>query len=235
MSATIILKQRTPHGTTGARFLRASALVPGVLYGDHIASRHFSVDLKDFPKLRSAGGSSGLIDVQLPGEDGAVKAIVQDIQTDPVSGRLEHVDLYQVRMDKKLHTEAHLTFTGESAAVKDLGGILVKQHTELPIECLPADLATHIEVPIGSLATFENVIRVRDLALPKGIATHLPADEIIAAVSEPRSEEELSQLSAEIVAGAGPEVLTEKKEEATAGGEAASGGTVAADAPASKE
>ncbi|MBI2637057.1 MAG: hypothetical protein HYW81_02595, partial [Parcubacteria group bacterium] len=102
-----------------------------------------------------------------------------------------------------------------------LGGVLVKQHAMLPIECLPADLVNHVAVPVGSLKTFDDAIRVRDLALPPGVVTHLPGDEIIASVAEPRSERELSELSSEVAAGEGPEVLTEKKEEAP---EAAGGG-----------
>ncbi|MDP3995402.1 MAG: 50S ribosomal protein L25 [Patescibacteria group bacterium] len=222
MTDTIALHERSPKGTTQARSLRKESLIPGVLYGDHIESRHFSIAEREIQKLRRAEGSStGLIDVQLQGESAPVKAIVQDIQSHPVSGKYEHIDLYQVRMDKKLHTEVHLAFTGESSAVKDLGGILVKQHAELPIECLPGDLVSHIDVPIDSLKTFEDVIRIKDISLPQGVATSLPEDEIVAAVSEPRSEEDLkADLESEIKEGEGPEVLTEKKAEE---GEAAAG------------
>lgn len=211
----IVLKERTPRGKVGARASRHASLVPGVLYGDHIASRHFALDERDIPKLR-VRGSSGLIDVQLAPDTGPLKAIVQDIQTNAVSGRYEHIDLYQVRMDRAVHTDVHLSFVGESTAVKDLGGVLVKQHIELPIECLPGDLVNHIDVSISLLKTFEDVIRVKDVAFPQGIKTSLPADEIIAAVSAPRSEEEMSMLSGEVAPGEGPEVLTEKKKEEAA-------------------
>ncbi len=224
MSNAITVQPRTPAGKVGARAIRRQQQVPGVLYGDHIASRHFSIAAKEIPKLRKAGGSSGLIDVALAGEDKRVKAIVQHVERDAVSGEYEHIDLYQVRMDRKLHTSAHLEFVGESSAVKDLGGILIKQHTELPIECLPSDLVNRIDVSIEPLKMFEDAIRVKDLQLPQGVATPLPADEIIAAVSEPRSEEELkAELEAVVAEGAGPEVLTEKKkdEALSAGAEAA--------------
>ncbi|MBI2050842.1 MAG: 50S ribosomal protein L25 [Parcubacteria group bacterium] len=228
MARAIALKQRTPKNTTTARALRNNLQIPGVLYGDHIASRHFSIPVGEVAKLRKAGGATGLVDVHLEGEDRAVKAIVQDIQADPVSGKFLNVDLYQVRMDRKVHTEAHLAFVGESVAVKDFGGILVKQHAELPIECLPGDLVSHLEVPIDSLKTFEDVIRVKDLALPAGVATSLPPDEIIAAIAEPRSEEDLkAELSSEIKEGE-PEVLTEKKKEEAAAAGADSAGDAAA-------
>lgn len=221
MARAIELAPRTPGGKTLARRLRAQAQVPGVLYGDHIASRTFAIPAKEIPKLRKAGGSSGLIDVQLAGDQAPVKAIVQHVDRDPVSGKYEHIDLYQVRMDRKLHTEVSLEFIGESAAVKDLGGVLVKQHSMLAIECLPKDLVNHLEVAIGSLKTFQDTIRVRDLALPEGVVTHFLADEIIVAVSAPRSEEEMkAELAGEVVAQE-PEVLTEKKKEEAAGGEGA--------------
>lgn len=214
MGNIIELKKRENFGKVGARRLRGELLVPGVVYGDQIPSRHFSIENRKIVSLKKAAEKTGLFDIQIEGDDAPVKAIIQKIQKDPVTEKCLHIDLYQVRMDRKLHTEIEILLTGESSAVENLGGVLVKQHDKLPIECLPGDLIHNIEVPIDGLVNFGDVIRVKDLNLPKEIHTHLEEDEIIVSVTEPRSEKELADLEGEVKAEVeNIEVTTEKKEE----------------------
>jgi large subunit ribosomal protein L25 len=206
------LQTREPSAKSATR-MRRGKLVPGVIYGDQIRSRHFSITRNKAEKLLKESSNTGLLEVQIAEEKEPVKAIMQEVQRDSVSGTILHIDLYQVRMDKKLHTDIFVVYTGESSAVKDLGGTLVKQFDQIPIECLPADLISSIEVSIGSLKSFSDVIRVSDLAFPEGVATTLPNEEIIASVAEPRTDEEMAELDAEIKAeDEGPEVLTAKDE-----------------------
>lgn len=210
----IILKKREGAGSQTAVKMRRECVVPGIIYGEGVASRNFTMAEAAVNKLLKHGGSSSLFDVQVEGEAQGVKAILQDWQKDPVSGRPVHVDLYQVRMDKALHTEMPLHFTGISSAVKDLGGTLVKQVDHLPIECLPNDLVSFLEVSIDPLKTFDDHIKAKDLKLPAGLKLRLDPETIILSVSAPRSEAELASLSGEVKADVSAiEVLTEKKKE----------------------
>jgi len=214
MPEVIELKKRESSGTTKARALRREEFVPGVIYGDHIDNRLFCIEARLVPKFKKAASITGLIDIKIEGDKEPVKAIIQKIDLEPVKGTPEHIDLYQVRMDQKLHTEAILEFIGVSSAVRDFGGILVKQHGRLPIECLPKNIIHHLEVPIDSLKTFQDVIRIKDINLPEGVLTHLDPEEIIASISEPRSEKELEELSGEVKADVSAvEVTGEKKPE----------------------
>jgi len=218
----IELKKREEFGTTKSRELRNKSFVPGVIYGDNIESRHFYIEERFVPKIKKASDKTGLFDVQIEGEEKPVKAIIQKIEKHPVTGRFQHIDLYQARMDRKLHTEVDLVFSGESFAVQNLGGILVKQHDKIPVECLPQDLIHSIEVPIEKLAKFGDAIKVKDLDIPEGIETRLDPEDIVIAVSEPRSEKELEDLQAEVSADVNAvEVTTEKKEEPQEGAEKA--------------
>ncbi len=218
MSKIVELKKREEFGKQNARKLRNSLFVPGVVYGDNIETRHFCVEKRQIQNLKKAAEKTGLFDIQIEGEGSPVKAIIQKIQKDPVSGKYIHIDLYQVRMDRKLHTEIEIEFIGESPAVENLGGILVKQYDKLPIECLPADFIHNIQVSIEGLANFQDVIKVKDLNIPQGVQTHLDPEEIIASIAEPRSEKELEELEGEVKADvSGIEVESEKKEEALAG------------------
>lgn len=218
----IILKKRAGSGSLESTKTRRGGDVPGVIYGEGVGSRNFCIAEGAVNKILKHKGGSALFDVQLEGETGAVKAILQALQKDPVSDRPVHIDLYQVRMDKALHTEIPLHFTGIAAAIKDLGGTLVKQHDHLPIECLPGDLVQDLEVSIEPLKTFEDHIKAKDLKLPSGIKLRLDPETILLSVSAPRSEAELAALSGEVKADVSAiEVLTEKKKEGEEGEEAA--------------
>jgi large subunit ribosomal protein L25 len=220
MPEVVELQLRDAKGTKAAKALRNKSLVPGVIYGDQIQSRHFSIASNQMTKLLRSFGTSTLFDVKVGDEEKPVKVIVQDVARDPVTDQFKHVDFYQVRMDKKLHTEIPLEFTGESLAVKDLGGTLTKQIDDLPIECLPENLIPNLEVPIETLATFEDVIRVSDLKLPRGVATNLDPASIVASVIAPRTDEELAALEEEVKTDVeGVEVEGEKEEEGEEGEE----------------
>lgn len=210
---TIVIKTRDKFGKGEARRERRTGTVPGVIYGEGIPSRHFTVPEVAVKKLLRSEGKSNLFDVQIEGEDKAVKAIVQDWQHHSVSGRPQHIDLYQVRMDKVLHTSIALHFTGVSSAVKDLGGTLIKQADALAIECLPGDLINHAEISIEPLKSFTDHIRVKDLALPSGIKVLLDPETILASVAAPRTDAEMEALKGEVKADVSEiEVLTEKKD-----------------------
>ncbi|OGY91503.1 MAG: hypothetical protein A3H70_05230 [Candidatus Komeilibacteria bacterium RIFCSPLOWO2_02_FULL_48_11] len=219
-AATITLKKRPGGGSHEAVKTRRAGEVPGVIYGEGVGSRNFSIPAGALKKLMRTSGKSSLFDVRLDNEDKTVKAILQDWQNDPVSGQPVHIDLYQVRMDKVLHTKIPLHFTDASLAVKDLGGTLVKQLNELEIECLPAELIHSLEVSIEPLKTFVDHIKVKDLKLPAGIKSKLDPETIVLSVSAPRSEAELAALSGEVKADVSAiEVLTEKKEKVEGEGE----------------
>jgi len=215
------LQVRNEFGKVKTNRIRKNSFVPGVIYGDKIENRNFMIDPRQIDKMRKHSEGEALIDVKVGEEKESVKVIIQDIQKDPVKGLYEHIDLYQVRMDKKLHADIHLEFIGESRAVEDFGGSLVKQYDKLPVECLPKDLINTLEVSIDCLKTFEDVIRVKDLNLPDGVETHIIPEEIIASVAEPRSEEEMEDLEAEVKADIDKiEVTGEKKKEEGEEGEA---------------
>lgn len=216
MSDTITLhaQTRTTHGRRSAQELRTQRMIPAVVYGHGLETRSLTVQFNPFEQVYKNAGESSLIDLVIDNGD-AVKVIIQSVQYDPVKHIISHVDLHQVRMDEKIHAEVELVFTGESSAVKNLGGILIKNISHLPIECLPANLPHDITVDISALATFEDSIRVSDLSIPTGVTVLHDMEDTIAIVSEPRSQAELESLNEQIVEDvASVEVATAKVKEA---------------------
>ncbi|MBI4049262.1 MAG: 50S ribosomal protein L25 [Candidatus Doudnabacteria bacterium] len=172
--------------------LRRTGKLPGVLYGHNLPSQPIEVLEKDFMKAFKKAGESTLVNLVVDGESKPV--IIHEVQHHYLSGQPVHVDFYAVRMDEKLRARIPLRFEGESAAVENQGGVLIKNHQEIEVECLPADLPQFIAVDISTLNTFEDGIRAQDLKVSDKVKLLINPDETIANVSPPRSEEELAEL-----------------------------------------
>lgn len=194
--------------------VRAAGGVPGVLYGHGIKNQAVQVDLKQFTKIFSQTGYTTLINLAVGVTNHNV--IVREVQFHPLRDQITHVDFYQVRLDEKVRAEVPLSFTGESAAVKDLGGVLVKSIDALDLEALPQDLPHNIPVDISTLKDFESTIHVSDLDLPKGVHIFTEPETVVALVQAPRSEAELESLAEEVTEDVAAVETVEKKPEAEA-------------------
>lgn len=167
--------------------LREKGLIPAVLYGKKEKTVSISIPFKDFLKIWKEAGESTLIELAL--NDKKETVIIHEVAFDPVKNIPIHADLYRVEMDKLIRAEVPLLFIGESAAVKNLGGVLVKVIREAEIEALPKDLPHEIPVDIAKLQSFDDQITVKDLSLPAGVKVAQEPNDIVAFVEEPKEEE----------------------------------------------
>lgn len=212
MTLQLSASVRTVTGKQVAE-LRAKGLVPGVMYGNQLEPKLVSIELAKLERLYRDAGESTLIDVVLDGQE-PVKVLFKDVQRDPQTDKIVHVDFQQVRADQKISVEVALQFIGEAPAVKELGGILVTNHDHMEIECLPKDLVHEIAVDVSALKTFDDQIKYADIVLPPGVTLLNEPDDVVALVQEPRSQQELDALdAAPVTAVAAPEKVGEKKEE----------------------
>ncbi len=201
-------KKREITGKKAKKFLQEGNVL-GVVYGHKIDNRNILLNSIAFKKAYAKAGESTLIDLKIDGEE-SVKAIIKDTQMDLSGENFIHVDFHQVNMNEKLTTDIALKFIGESRAVKELGGMLLKNIDFIPIECLPKDLVHEIEVDISSLDDFDKSIHVKDLKLPEGVIALTDPEEAVVFVEAPRAEEEIKP-AVEAVAAEGA-----KKEESAA-------------------
>lgn len=192
--------------------LRKQGLIPAVMYGPGGESAIVCCALGEFEKTYRSAGESSLIQLSVDGSE-PINALIHEVQYDPVANRPIHIDFYRVNMSEKLTTHIPLVFTGDSRAVREQGGILVKNIAELEVRCLPGDLVPEIEVSLSPLLELESSVRVGDILLPSGIelSSHHDSEDIIAIVTPPVSEEELKKMEEEGAAQAPAEV--EKSEE----------------------
>lgn len=177
--------------------LRRQGGVPAVLYGHGVAATPLVVDRLAFEKVYRQVGESTLLDLALE-DASSVKVLVQDVQVHPTTGVVQHVDFHQVRMDERLEVDIPLKFVGESPAVKEHGGVLIKNLDHVRVQCLPQDLVHEIEVDLTTLIELNQSLQLKDIALPPGLKVLVNEDEILATVTPPRSEAELAALKEKV-------------------------------------
>ena len=193
--------------------LRKSGFIPAELYGRGKENIHFSVLAKDFTNIFKKAGESTVLKLKIESDadkkEGEINALVQDIQRNPTTDEITHIDLYQVRMDEKITASVPLEFVGEAPAVKEKAGILNKSMREIEVESLPGDLPHSIKIDISVLSDIGASIRAKDLHIGKGVKIMVEPETVLATVVEQAKEEvEVKPMSVEEV-----EVEGEKKEE----------------------
>ena len=161
-------------------------LLRGVFYSNKEKATPIAISYNEFKKVWKEAGGSSIINLQGIGDE--KEAIIQDIDFDPVTDRVRHVDFYVIERGKTMEVEILLEFMGVAPAVKELGGVLVKTLRELKIEVLPKDLPKYIEVDISTLEDFDSKILAKDLKLPESAKLLDDEEEVIALVA-PAAEE----------------------------------------------
>ncbi len=198
---SIKVKKRTKEEKS--KKVREEGQIPAVLYGPEIGNILLKIDLKDFKKIYKDAGETTLISLEL--DDGKkYEALIHDWDTNPVTGEFIHVDFFQPSLKEETEVDVPIKLVGESPAVKSLGGILVKEMTEIKVKGLPQELPHEIEVDISNLKNIDDEIKISDLKVPEGIKILRKEDEVVALVVAPRKEEEAVEKE---------EVLEEKEEE----------------------
>ena len=130
----ISAKLRTAVGKQ-ASVLRRTGAIPAVLYGKNIKNLNLELNLKEFQKLYTESGESTLVGLDIE-SDKPRTVLVHEVQRHFLTDIPTHVDFYEVDMSKKIKATVPLRFAGDPVAVKDLGGILVKNIIEVEVECL---------------------------------------------------------------------------------------------------
>jgi large subunit ribosomal protein L25 len=203
-------RPREERGKNAARRLRASGLLPAVLYGDGDgASTALAVPDRVVDYTLHHIGDNALYDIDL-GAGGSTARIV-DVQRDPVSGRLLHVDFAPVDMQRRIEVTVPLHVVGEAPGTEE-GGVLQQVAYEVQIETLPGDIPQELTLDVSSLGMNEN-LTLADLRLSEDITLVSDPEEVAAIVTAP------TEITEEDLEAAG--VVEEEPEEAVEEGEEA--------------
>ncbi|WP_193907327.1 50S ribosomal protein L25/general stress protein Ctc [Cellvibrio polysaccharolyticus] len=153
------------------RLRREQGLVPAVIYGGEADPVSVSIAHKDLLKqLENEAFFSHIINLVVDGKSQNV--ILKDLQRHPAKPLVLHADFLRVSKSTKLHTNVPLHFVNEatSKGVKQQGGKVIHNLTQLEILCLPADLPEFIEVDLAEVEVGQ-IVHISDLKLPKGVTS----------------------------------------------------------------
>jgi large subunit ribosomal protein L25 len=196
-----------------ARRVRVAGKIPAVVYGAGQDSVAVAVDPKAITKiLHSESGHNTIFDLNVEGA-AVVKAMIVDWQHEPIKGKLLHIDLKRIAMDKPMRVSVPIQLVGTSTGVKNQGGILDHVLREVEIECLPADIPSHLDVDVSGLE-LHGVIRVSDL--PHSGSIKFLGDENATVAHVTAVKEDTAAVEAAAAAAAEPEVAKKGKPEAEA-------------------
>ena len=207
----LTIKARDGRGKEQAKRLRRAGIVPAVLYGG-AQPENIAVDPKAVLRIiHGHEGSTQLLTLTTENRSGSRMAIIRDLQFDPVSEALLHVDLQEVSADRPITVNVAVHAVGEALGVKDQKGIMNLAIHEIHVSCLPALIPDRIDADVSALM-IGDVLTIADLRAPEGVRILNSPHQAVATVSPPMAEEvPVAAVAATAVATAEPEVLTERK------------------------
>lgn len=203
------------------RQLRRAGILPGVLFGGG-DSVPVQTDAHAFGLSYRKWGGTTLI--TLEGLDGDVPVLVHDVSRDARSGRIVHADFFRVSLTERVHADVPVHFVGESGAVKNLSAVLLHSLDRVRVEAFPQDIPHRIDVDLDALATMDDEIHVRDLAIDAATVRILndPDDLVIKVVPQRVEEVAPTPAAVEVPAAEGeaPEEAPEAEAEEGEGAQA---------------
>jgi large subunit ribosomal protein L25 len=207
----LIVPKRETFGKAAIRDLKKSGLIPAVVYGLNEAPIAIAISPKAVARvLASEAGMNSVMFLQREGTDIKRHVIIKDVQRDPITGRLRHVDFMRVDMTHKVRVKVPVRLLGTAIGVKSMGGVLDFAHREIELECLPSIIPAHIDVDVTNLAVGDS-IRFEQITLMPNVAFVGDAHQTVCSVRGKAAEEE--EAAAPAAAAAEPEVAKKGKKE----------------------
>lgn len=187
-------ESRTVHGKKVKR-LRAESLIPAVVYGPDLAGTSIQIEERPLSRTLRQTGSTALINLFVDEEPKPHVVLAREIQRDPLTSRVQHVDFYEVRLTETVRTTPRIEIVGESPLVKSGQAVLIHGMTEVEVECLPTDLISSIPVDISGLEKMDDNVLVGDLPVPDTVTIIADAGDVVVSVVPVRVEleEELEE------------------------------------------
>ncbi len=189
---------------------RREGMIPGVVYGSHLPNAlSIKIEEKALSMVIAKAGRNRLIRLGLDGEHRMVLA--RQVQRNPITGRLVHVDFQEVSMTEKITSQVPLALVGTSPAVTRGEGLLIHGIDTIEIRALPTDLPSNIEVDVTGLNELNQSLSVGDLKVSDKIEILTPRDEMVAKVVPVKEEVITEEVPA--AAAAEVEVISKGKKE----------------------
>ncbi|MGE3857826.1 MAG: 50S ribosomal protein L25 [Dehalococcoidia bacterium] len=195
MPDTYAVEPRTVTGKRVAR-LRREGILPAVIYGRGLESLPVQLPYLEARDLMNEHGKSTLIKVQVAGEAEPRPVVVRQIEQNPVTRALLHLDFYQVDLSRLITAQIPIVLTGTAPAVTRWGGVLNQGLEHVEVEALPQSMPLHIEAPVGSLAQIGDHLMLGQVRPPAGGRILTGLDAVVVTVQHgapPPDEDEAAE------------------------------------------
>ena len=177
---------RAERGKGASRRMRAAGKIPAVVYGGGKETVPIEIDRKAvLDLLKTSGTENAVFLLKLAGTGQERHTMIRELDVDPVSRQIRHIDFQRVVMTEKVRVQVHIELTGTAEGVKNEGGIVDFVTREVEIECLPGDIPRHLTADVSALHLGQH-IEAKDLPLPPGVVLLADAERVIAAVTHSR-------------------------------------------------
>ena len=149
-----------------------------------------------------------------------VSTLVKEIQMDPLTDRVIHMDFYRLRMDRPVQMLVAVRLVGKAPGV-EAGGIVDQTIRELMVEALPGQIPAHIDVDVSGLNVGDTIL-VKDIPVAPGVRIVEDETRVVVSVLAPQKAEEPAAAAEGEAAVAAPpveevrtepEVISEEKAE----------------------
>ena len=173
--------------------LRNQGVIPMNMFGYGITSQALQCELSQLNKILPVAGTNIPITITIDGDSSGNSeniCFVRNLQWDPISDKLLHVDLYQIDTSRTVTIEVPITLIGISDAIINMGGTLIQPVASVTVQGLPLDIPTEFVLDITVLDGFDKSISITDITTDDSIALMNPEDQMLARVLPPRIEEE---------------------------------------------
>ena len=186
------------------RALRRQGIIPANIYGHNVESLAVQVPSDELRLLMKRHGRNEIIYVQVDGQERPT--FVRDVQRNPVTDQIVHVDFLQISLTEKVRLEVPVHFSGVAPAVTTFGGIVTHATNQVLVEALPTAVPSVIEVDISDLTEIGQSIHVGDLPEMEGVVFLTDAGSVIVRIDLPAAERaEEAEVAAEGEEGAAAE------------------------------
>lgn len=193
---TVTVRLREQTGKNANRRLRAAGEIPAVVYGGESDSAAIRVDGKSVQTLIREGGENAVFLLQLEGTDRTRHTMIRDLQWNPLTGALVHIDFLRVKMDQEVQVSVPIALAGTPEGVRNEGGLLEFITREVGVVCLPGDIPVSIELDVEALHIGQHV-EAGELTLPGAVRLDDDESRVIVSVAAKKVVEEEEEVTEE--------------------------------------
>lgn len=173
------VNQREKKTRHSSRQCRRKGLVPGVLYGKGINNFLFEIGELELNHALSVTGEHGLLNIN--SQEGSLNTLIKEVQRDPVTRRVLHIDLEKVEGNEEIETAVPINYVGEEY-INKLDAVLQKNIDSIKVKCSPSNIPKGVNLNVGRAKPGDQ-FKIADVEFGNEITVVDDLNSIVASVS----------------------------------------------------